>query len=410
MVLQVLSCRAEAPQLAADALANYLASDQWVQLLPHPSGSVPKLPDLPMPLGPGVVVASGGSSGQPRLCLHPLRHLQRSAQATAEWLVDTDISPEHSLVFNPLPFHHVSGLMPWWRSRQWGIPHVWLSPDLMKDPVALSRFTESVEGWHDKAALLSLVPTQLTRLMGHPAGRTWLQQFSVIWIGGAALSDELAQQARKTGLRLSPCYGATETAAMVTIQKPEAFLAAEPGSGSPLMDVELRLSQEGALQVRCSRLALASWCRDQPDRLSELVDCQGWWTSGDLADLSGNGMTLRLNVLGRRDNAIHSGGETVFPERLEERLRSAARELGLPLRDVLIVGVSDSTWGQILVAIVRPIYSEQQDQLLQALPVLCAEWSVAERPKRWLGCADLEVNASGKWERSRWSHWARAAQ
>ena len=152
------------------------------------------------------------------------------------------------------------------------------------------------------------------------------------------MSAALAHQAREAGLRLSPCYGATETAAMVTAQTPEAFLAAQGGCGSPLMDVELRLGHEGVLQVRCPRLAVASWCRDQPDRLSALVDSQGWWTSGDLAALSGDGTTLRLNVLGRRDGAVHSGGETVFPERLEERLRASARELGLPLQEVVMLG------------------------------------------------------------------------
>ena len=410
MTLQRVSCRTESLQTAVEELSEHLATGQWVQLMPHPVGSVPLLPDLALPVGPGVVLASGGSSGQTKLCFHPECHLVGSADATANWLEGIGICPSETLIFNPLSLHHISGLMAWWRSCQWGAAHVWLGSKRMKQPADLLHFSEQIAGWGERAALLSLVPTQLARLIDHPQGLVWLQQFAVIWVGGAPMSAALAHQAREAGLRLCPCYGATETAAMVTAQTPEAFLAAQGGCGSPLMDVELRLGHEGALQVRCPRLAVASWCRDQPDRLSALVDSQGWWTSGDLAALSGDGTTLRLNVLGRRDGAVHSGGETVFPERLEERLRSAARELGLPLREVLIVGVSDSTWGQRLVALVRATHPEQQVQLLQALPALCAEWSVAERPKRWLGCADLELNAAGKWERSRWSHWAKAAQ
>ena len=280
----------------------------------------------------------------------------------------------------------------------------------MKQPADLLDFSGQIAGWGERAFLLSLVPTQLARLIDHHQGLVWLQQFSVIWVGGAPISAALAHQAREVGLRLSPCYGATETAAMVTAQTPEAFLAAERGCGSPLVDVELRLGADGALQVRSPRLAVASWCRDQPDRLSALVDSQGWWTSGDAADLWAEGSALRLNVRGRRDGAVHSGGETVFPERLEERLRASARELGLPLQEVLMVGVSDSTWGQRLVALVRATHPEQQVQLLKVLPALCSEWSPAERPKQWLGCADLEVNSAGKWQRSYWSHWARVAQ
>ena len=408
MKVQLVSCRTEFLQSAVEELSGHLAAGQWVQLIPHPVGSVPLLPDLELPVGPGVVLASGGSSGQTKLCFHPQQHLVGSAEATASWLEGIGVRPSATVVFNPLPLHHISGLMAWWRSRQWGANHIWLSPELMKQPDALLHCSERMAVGGEISALLSLVPTQLARLIDHAQGRFWLRQFSVIWIGGAPISAALAYQAREAGLRLSPCYGATETAAMVTAQSPQAFLASEGGSGSPLMDVELRLGHQGALQVRCPRLAVASWCRDRPDRLSMLVDSQRWWTSGDLAALSGDGTTLCLNVLGRRDGAILSGGETVFPERLEDRLRSAARELGLPLQEVLIVGVSDSTWGQALVALVRSTRPDQQVQLLRAMPDLCSKWSAAERPKRWLACVDLEVNHAGKWERLKWSQ--RAAE
>ena len=39
-----------------------------------------------LPEGPGVVLASGGSSGRRRWCLQPHRHLQQAAAATGRWL------------------------------------------------------------------------------------------------------------------------------------------------------------------------------------------------------------------------------------------------------------------------------------------------------------------------------------
>jgi O-succinylbenzoic acid--CoA ligase len=33
--------------------------------------------------------------------------------------------------------------------------------------------------------LLSLVPTQLARLMAVPQARAWLRQWAVVWVGGA---------------------------------------------------------------------------------------------------------------------------------------------------------------------------------------------------------------------------------
>ena len=108
------------------------------------------------------------------------------------------------------------------------------------------EFCEAQSGWGQRPALLSLVPTQLGRLLADPSGIDWLQRFSVIWVGGAALPAVLADQARQVGIRLAPCYGATETAAMVAALPPERFLQGVASCGTPLMDVALRLAADGA--------------------------------------------------------------------------------------------------------------------------------------------------------------------
>ena len=40
--------------------------------------------------------------------------------------------------------------------------------------------------------ITSLVPTQLIQLIKHPAGIRWLQMFSIIWVGGSAIPENLA--------------------------------------------------------------------------------------------------------------------------------------------------------------------------------------------------------------------------
>jgi len=45
--------------------------------------------------------------------------------------------------------------------------------------------------------------------MDHSDGVAWLQQLALVWVGGAGLSVSLAEQARRLGLPLSPCYGST---------------------------------------------------------------------------------------------------------------------------------------------------------------------------------------------------------
>jgi len=120
--------------------------------------------------GPGVVMGSGGSTGGRRWRLQPHAHLAASANASSRWLEADGIDPAACLLLNPFPLHHVSGLL----------------------------------------------------------------ACDVIWVGGTSLSEDCAHQARQAGLPLAPCYGATETAAIVCALSPREFLASRAGCGPPL--------------------------------------------------------------------------------------------------------------------------------------------------------------------------------
>jgi O-succinylbenzoic acid--CoA ligase len=293
----------------------------------------------------------------------------------------------------------------------------------MKSPQALLEESSARSDWDSMPMLLSLVPTQLGRLLADPAGVRWLQAMALIWVGGAALSDELAEKARALNIRLAPCYGSTETAAMVVAQSPERFLDGEDGVGEPLDDIELRVAANGALEVRCGRLAIGRWNPDgggslaapaTKPSLSPLIDADGWWSSGDAARLKGSAETPQLKLLGRLDGAIHSGGITVFPEQLEVRLMAAAREAGLPVKAMLFLGVQDPEWGERLVALVR--WRDADDQagageiVLRRLQAMTEHWLPAERPQRWHHCPNLAPTSAGKWERARWLAWLKGSE
>ena len=375
-----------------ERLEQGLAAGQWVSLSPETESA----PIDQLPPGPGVLVRSAGSTGGSRCCAQPSLHLDRSAAATAHWLTGIGFDPASTLLLNPLPMAHVSGLMPWWRARCWGAGHQQLAPGLMKNPTELLESCRSMPAWGIKPVLLSLVPTQLTRLLAHSDGVAFLQQLQLIWIGGAALPSPLADQARALQLPLAPCYGSTETAAMVAVLPPARFLTGEPGCGDPLVDVELRLAADGALQVRTDRLALGRWRADQPDCWEPLSDADGWWRSGDRATL-----TPGLQIAGRIDGAIHSGGETVFPEQLEGRLMAAMQASSLPVSTVLLLGIDDPEWGKRLVALV----GSSDAAVVPRLAALTRSWSPAETPRRWVLCPDLAPSALGKWQRQRWRDW-----
>ncbi len=404
-----LECEATKAMECAQKLAKALELGAWVQLLPTKAKRV-LIPSHLLPNGPGVMISSGGSSGGPHQCLLPCTHLNQSAIATGQWLLDQGLEPKKCVIFNPLPLHHVSGLMPWWRSRIWGAKHIWIMPSLMRDPIALKQTCKSIFEKSDTALLISLVPTQLKRLLSNPTTIEWLRSFTVIWVGGSGLSETMATTARQEGIQLAPCYGATETAAMVTVLTPQAFLAGSRGCGQPLIDVELSLNKDGALKVRTPRLAKAKW---NNNNLEELQDDDGWWQSGDAAELTGDTCLPKLEIIGRIDTAIHSGGETVFPDKLETRLLEAAEAAALPVQALIFIPVEDQEWGQRLVALVRwqkEASSDKSSAQLFRLQGLVKNWLPAEKPISWLRCQELTPNAAGKWERVKWVAWLKKQQ
>jgi O-succinylbenzoic acid--CoA ligase len=346
--------------------------------------------------GPAVVLGSGGSLGARHWCLQPVAHLQAAAAATATWLRQQGLDPAATELFNPLPLQHVSGLMPMVRAQAWGVPLRWLSPQLMREPAELQQQAPPRPG---SQPLLSLVPTQLQRLLEQPEGVAWLAGFALIWVGGAALPEAVAQRCRREGLRLAPCYGSTETAALVAALPPGRFLAGEGGCGEALPHAQLRLQPgSDALQIQAPSLALGTL---EAGRLLPLPLQAGWWCSGDRASLGPAGLTL----LGRLDGAIQSGGETVFPEQVEQRLLALAADAQLPLAELLLLPQADPLWGERLVALVRPREGGDATALIAALAALAEALPASQRPRHWRHCPGLERTAAGKWERPRWRAW-----
>ena len=399
---------AAAPQLVAAAGDRGALAEQVLALWRQGATAAIAVPEEQGPLGaalpaavdpawgPAVVLGSGGSLGGRRWCLQPLAHLQAAAAATAAWLGQQGLDPAATELFNPLPLAHVSGLMPLVRAQVWGVPLRWLDPALMRDPPQLLEQAQPSPG---RQPLLSLVPTQLQRLVEQPEGVDWLQRFAVIWVGGAALPEALADRCRRAGLRLAPCYGSTETAAMVAALPPQRFLEGAGGCGAPLPHARLRLQPGGgALEIQASSLALGTL---EAGRLLPLPLQEGWWCSGDRATLGPAGLT----VLGRLDGAIQSGAETVFPEQVEQRLLALAAAAQLPLAELLLLPQPDALWGERLVALLRPRSGAAPEPLMAALSALAAQLPPSQRPRLWRHCPDLERTAAGKWQRQRWRAW-----
>ncbi|WP_269622249.1 AMP-binding protein [Prochlorococcus marinus] len=407
--LKSISWTGEDPEEYIKELAQAIDKGCWVELR---SGNKQQsiLKENLLPHEPGIIIQGGGTSGRYQLCLHPYRHLDQSALATGQWLQSISLDPKNCQIVNGLPMCHVSGLLPWWRSRCWGAKYISIKPAIMNNPYELEAQSLSLIDQNKSPLITSLVPTQLTRLIQHPSGIRWLQLFSVIWVGGSAISQHIAKQARILNIRLAPCYGTTETAAMITSQNPEHFLSGNNLLGIPLNDIQLRIGINNALQIRTKRIAKFL---TENGELKSIASNNGWWESGDAAELVIDNQMQQLKILGRRDTAINSGGEIVFPEQLQIKLLEAAQKKSIPIDSLLLLPIKNMEWGERIVALVRfnaETINISHQPFLSKLKNITNDWLPYEKPMNWFNCPELSRNKLGKWELQKWQAWVKAKE
>ncbi|MEY3607486.1 MAG: 2-succinylbenzoate--CoA ligase, partial [Verrucomicrobiota bacterium] len=311
-----------------------------------------------------LALPTGGSSGSVKWARHDELTL---AAAVVGLQTHFGLGAIHAV--DVLPAHHVSGLMARVRAEVTGGTHLpWAWKRL--EAGDLPRLPEQTDGW-----VLSLVPTQLQRLLRQPGTVAWLRGLRVIFLGGGPAWPDLLRRARDEGLRLAPSYGMTETAAMVAAVRPTDFLAGREEL-HPLPHAELTVDGEGRLRV-----AGASVCRG----LWPAWRDEGCWSTGDRAEPRSSGWA----ILGRADQVIITGGRKVDAARVEAALRGAG-----VWDEVAVLGVPDPEWGEIVVAFhpAGTIRGNPADALAGL-----ATW---ERPRRWVPVESWPRNAAGKVDRA----------
>jgi O-succinylbenzoic acid--CoA ligase len=219
----------------------------------------------------------------------------------------------------------------------------------------------------------------LQRLLSSAEGISWLRKFQVVSVGGGPAWEGLLEAASRLELPLSPCYGATETAAMVAALKPWQFLGGRRGCGAALPHAKIEIVG-GIVKVTGESVFRGHYPEERAGRS---------WTSGDLGSLGPDGS---LVILGRADDIIITGGEKVSPSEVEAVLR-----LGGDFDDIAVIGIPDSEWGQIVVACHPPgRRAPSQERLAETL----ASLEAFKRPKRYVEISPWPRNAQGKINRS----------
>ncbi len=345
-----------------------------------------------------MMIPTGGSSGQIRFAIHTWETLTASVQGFQQHF---QLERIHSCCV--LPLYHVSGLMQLMRCLISGGMLALLSLGDLAAGLPL-RFAPS-------EFVLSLVPTQLQRLLQLPAAVPKLAKFQTVLLGGAAPWPDLLETARAAQIRLAPTYGMTETASQIATLRPDQFLSGCTSVGTVLPHASISIGdaregdrpmssdRPGKITIRAASLALGYY----PDRFAEAV-----FQPDDVGFLDASS---HLHIMGRSSDKIITGGEKVFPAEVE----AAIRATGL-VDDVVVIGVGDRHWGQVVTAIYVPQGGSQEKPvslrwpcselgsasrsdhplMAQLMAQLTTTLSPYKRPKRWIAVSALPRNAQGK--------------
>jgi long-chain acyl-CoA synthetase len=134
--------------------------------------------------------------------------------------------------------------------------------------------------------------------------------------GGAPLGARLAHFFRGIGVTVLEGYGLTETSPAVAVNLQNAVRIGTVGR--PLPGVTVRIADDGEILIKGDLVFQRYW--NNPDATAEALQDDGWYHSGDIGELDGDGF---LTITGRKKEIIvTAGGKNVAPAVLEDRLRA----------------------------------------------------------------------------------------
>jgi O-succinylbenzoic acid--CoA ligase len=293
----------------------------------------------------------------------------------------------NDLWLHVLPLHHIGGISIITRALLSGSGLFYL-PEFNAELVSkIFKLNAHIKG-------ASLVPTQLRRLFQFDDLKV-KNSFKAVLLGGGPISEELIGESRGRGIPVIPSFGMTETSAQC-IAMPLSDCGNGPAysCGKPLQGIDVQLRPDSD-----SDGSFVLWLRGdqifdgylEQHLNAEAFDNDGWFNTGDYATIDEKGY---LSIIMRRSDRIVSGGENINPVEIENLLLSYPG-----IKDIAVVGLPDSEWGQITTAAVVLSNDRQLVTINNLKSFLSQKISPFKIPKQLFVVSEIPRTASGKIKR-----------
>lgn len=307
---------------------------------------------------------TSGSTGEPKTFLLERDKIEHSAEMTAR-LFGLE---EGDTLLLCLGTHYIAGFMMVMRALVNNCNLV--ATEVSSDPL---KFIPQDTIIH----FASFIPMQMETLLQHEEYINRLNLMKAILVGGAPVSDALAQKLQQLKTQVVHTYSMTETYTHVAVK----YLNGEKKSEyyHPLPGVTLSQDERACLVIK-----------------SFLTDQQPLVTN-DIVELQANGS---FKWIGRWDNVINSGGVKIQLEKVENALHNALKQSGIE-RNLFATGLPDDRFGQKLVVVIEG--EELPVEALNAVKKRLKDMlSIYEQPKQFYFADKLPLTRTGKVDRQAW--------
>ncbi|AOY96279.1 fatty-acid--CoA ligase [Cupriavidus sp. USMAA2-4] len=324
----------------ATAAAGSDDFDALVAAAPEHAGIEPDAGDL------AEILYTSGTTGKPKGCLHTHASVFAAALGTAAGMSIT--REERMLV--AMPIWHASPLNNWT-----------LSTLLMGGTVVLLReyepaaFLRTIQ--QERTTCTFCAPVALLApLHAVPDFAAYDLGSMRLWTcGGGPLGAGMAR--RLADAYRSPhfvqVYGMTETGPLGTaLYADEAIARAGSIGRASMPGVQMRVIKDDGSpagpgevgEIRLRSDAMMQGYLDDPEASANAFDSDGWYASGDLAQVDEDGY---LTIVDRAKDMVITGGENVYSKEVEDVLSTH------PLvQDVAMIGRPHPEWGETVTACV----------------------------------------------------------